>query len=168
MLSFACLLCLPESEASNFPSLLTLWTCRELLAVACFKGRAVNWEQAIRSIKFVSLWPPIPGFKQCCTRRQHLRFPRAQDHTWRQRLRCGWPENQPCLKRCPCGPKDLAWRNDLRRPRPQTEPQQPRSTRPERLPGLAINSILFCFLFGKNHWFAWRANLWSGKHFRSS
>ena len=106
-----------------------------------FKGLAVSCKQAIRSIKFVSLWPPIPGFKQCCTRRQHLRFPRAQDHPWRQRLRCRWPENQPCLQRCPCGSKDLAWRNDLRRPGPQTEPQQPRSTRPERLPGLAINSI---------------------------
>ena len=26
--------------------------------------------------------------------------------------------------------------------------------------GLATNSIFFCFLFVKNHWFAWRANQW--------
>ena len=28
------------------------------------------------------------------------------------------------------------------------------------LPGLATNSISFCFLFVKTHWFAWRANQW--------
>ena len=27
-------------------------------------------------------------------------------------------------------------------------------------PGLATNSILFCFLFVKTHWFAWRPNQW--------
>ena len=27
-------------------------------------------------------------------------------------------------------------------------------------PGLATNSICFCFLCVKNHWFAWRANQW--------
>ena len=26
--------------------------------------------------------------------------------------------------------------------------------------GLDTNSIFFCFLFVKNHWFAWRANQW--------
>ena len=28
----------------------------------------------------------------------------------------------------------------------------------QMLPGLATNSIVFCFLFVKNHQFAWRAN----------
>ena len=33
--------------------------------------------------------------------------------------------------------------------------------------GLDTYSILFCFLFVKNPWFAWRANLWpsAGKHY---
>ena len=29
-----------------------------------------------------------------------------------------------------------------------------------KAPGLATNSIFICFLFVKNHWFAWRANQW--------
>ena len=28
------------------------------------------------------------------------------------------------------------------------------------IPGLATNSIFFCFLFVKTHWFAWRADQW--------
>ena len=50
------------------------------------------------------------------------------------------------------GPRPHRWFRCHNRP--------PFPRRRTAVPGLATNSIFFCFLFVKNHWFAWRANQW--------